>query len=519
MKETITINLAGIAFTIDVDAYKKLELYLDRISKKFELKTEKDEILQDIELRASELFQSFLGKTRQVVEMKDVEELIRIMGSPEDYDLGEEEDKKAFVKPTSKRFYRNPENSVFGGVASGLSVYLDVDAIVFRVLFIVLCLPYGMGAFLYLVLWALVPSARSAAQRIEMSGERFTIENIEKNLKEEVEVLKEKYKRAGKVSSSRNVNHSDQLSNGLLSLIIGFGKFIGGIFALVLIVVGFSGLLATLSLFFLRFGLIIFNIPNVEFIQLEFFELVFGSSTNVLWFSIAFLVVLGIPFLSFIYAGFSILFNFRSHAKGLSALLAFVWLFAFFTLIFTGAFGLKEFKEDHQIERRVELPESDTLYLYQRIDKDLQIKAEKQRVMEIGDYALYWDEELNRTYGKVFINVFSTREKKPFFIIRNYSRGPSRLAARERAKELNVGFELGADELILDRFFELEDDLIWSGQQVKVNVYLPEGTIVFFDEDIDDCIDYISFHRKYHSSYPGNQYWEMSGRGLKKIDD
>lgn len=87
------------------------------------------------------------------------------MGKPEDYD------DQSDVPPTNhhtnrnRRIYRNPDNAILGGVSSGLGAYFDVDPIVFRVLFIVFCLPYGIGILMYLILWAALPKATSTVQK------------------------------------------------------------------------------------------------------------------------------------------------------------------------------------------------------------------------------------------------------------------------------------------------------------------------------------------------------------------
>ena len=142
MKKAIKINLSGIIFHIDDDAYEKLKTYLDTISRHFSNKQESKEIVDDIESRIAELFQEKISEENQVVTVKIVDEVIDIMGNPEDIaDSGEETEAKGTFHETynkSKRLYRDPENSVIGGVCGGLSAYFNVDPVIFRLLFVII---------------------------------------------------------------------------------------------------------------------------------------------------------------------------------------------------------------------------------------------------------------------------------------------------------------------------------------------------------------------------------------------
>ncbi len=136
MKKAIKINLSGIIFHIDEDAYEKLKTYLDTIGRHFSNKQESKEIIDDIEARIAELFQEKITEETQVITLPLVNEVIDIMGNPEDIaDTGEEaESQRTFHEAysRSRRLYRDPENSVIGGVCGGLAAYFNVDPVIFR---------------------------------------------------------------------------------------------------------------------------------------------------------------------------------------------------------------------------------------------------------------------------------------------------------------------------------------------------------------------------------------------------
>ena len=91
MKKTIKINLSGLVFTLDEDAYQELKNYLDSISSRFRDLKEGNEIISDIESRIAEIFQSKVSDKKEVITIEDVNEVISIMGKPEDFYDAEEE--------------------------------------------------------------------------------------------------------------------------------------------------------------------------------------------------------------------------------------------------------------------------------------------------------------------------------------------------------------------------------------------------------------------------------------------
>src|SRR6187399_2041762 len=85
MNKTVTINISGIIFHIEEDAFETLSSYLSRIKRTFSQTEGGSEILGDIEARIAELLQSKIIPSKQVIVLADVEAVIAVMGSPEDF--------------------------------------------------------------------------------------------------------------------------------------------------------------------------------------------------------------------------------------------------------------------------------------------------------------------------------------------------------------------------------------------------------------------------------------------------
>jgi len=205
MKTTITINLGGIVFHIDDDAYEMLYTYLMAVEKQFKSDDERREVMSDIEARLSELFSETLGQKRDVIMSSDVSKIVEIMGEPKDFideethdesnksTEGESKRRKPNHKP-DKRLYRSRKNRLLAGVCGGLGSYFSIDPIIFRIIFIITSLGMGSGIFIYIILWIVIPEARTTTQRLEMRGEPITIENIKKAVREEFENVRKNMK-------------------------------------------------------------------------------------------------------------------------------------------------------------------------------------------------------------------------------------------------------------------------------------------------------------------------------------
>ena len=195
MKKTLTINLANQVFHIDEDAYIRLKEYLDRIESHFSNKDERNDIVSDIENRISELFGERTSAEKQVITLQDIEEIIRIMGDPVEIGGGTESgSEQETTPPGTKRLYRDPDNRVLGGVCSGIGMYFKLDPTIVRLVFLVIFFGFGIGFLIYIILWIVVPEARTTAQKLEMRGDPVNASNIGKFMRDEYEHVKKNFK-------------------------------------------------------------------------------------------------------------------------------------------------------------------------------------------------------------------------------------------------------------------------------------------------------------------------------------
>lgn len=194
MKKTFTINISGTVFHIEEDAYEVLQKYMSNLKQHFGNSEEGKEITTDIEARIAEIFTEKSTDEKNVVTLDWVNEVIEIMGTSEDFSEEEEEEPVRRQQKRKRRLYRDPEQSVLGGVCGGLAAYFNMDIAVLRIIVILSFFLTSGGAILaYVILWIAVPKAVNTSQRLEMRGQEVTVKNIEKFIKDEMNSVKESY--------------------------------------------------------------------------------------------------------------------------------------------------------------------------------------------------------------------------------------------------------------------------------------------------------------------------------------
>ncbi|MEN9919194.1 MAG: hypothetical protein RL662_1630 [Bacteroidota bacterium] len=174
MKKVIEVNIGGVNFTIEDDAYIKLKTYLSAFEASLPNKEDRAEIMEDVENRVAELFQKDIKYPNQVVNLQSVDYAISCLGEIDTNTTTQTESKMK----TEKKLYRNADDKKIAGVCSGLASYLNIDETLIRVLFVVLLFGYGSAFVAYIVLWIVMPEAKTVIQKLEMRGEPVTADNI-----------------------------------------------------------------------------------------------------------------------------------------------------------------------------------------------------------------------------------------------------------------------------------------------------------------------------------------------------
>ncbi|WP_068246022.1 PspC domain-containing protein [Hydrotalea flava] len=117
-----------------------------------------------------------------------------------------------------KKLYRDPDDKIIAGVCSGLSKYFGINVWIPRALFILPFLSFAFrhwhwGLFdfpsfvnfsfspgalvIYIIFWIVLPEAKTAAEKLELRGEKVDVESIKNTIQSDMEGWKDRAEKMG----------------------------------------------------------------------------------------------------------------------------------------------------------------------------------------------------------------------------------------------------------------------------------------------------------------------------------
>ncbi|MFT7335661.1 MAG: phage shock protein PspC (stress-responsive transcriptional regulator) [Porticoccaceae bacterium] len=486
MNKTVNINLGGMFFHIDEDAYQKLTRYFDAIKRSLSNSSGQDEIIKDIEMRISELLNEKQKSDKHVVGLKDVDEMIAVMGQPEDYIIEEDnQPHQSFSGNTnrkSKKLYRDKDKGMIGGVAAGLGHYFGIDVVWIRLILILLVWGAGTGIFAYIILWIVVPEAITTAEKLEMTGEPVTISNIEKKVREEFENVSDKIKNADYDKYGNQIKSSAEkigssFGDFILSVFKVFAKFLG----VILIMIGLTTLISLLIGIFTLGSATFIDLPWNDFIEA-------GNFTDYpIWsFGLLMFFAVGIPFLFLTILGFKLLApNMKSIGNIAKYTLLALWIIAVALAISVGIKQASAFAIDGRLvnKENIAIQPTDTL-LIKFVHNDYYAKNVDDR----NNFRITKDSANTDVIysNEVRLEIKKTDEKLPYIKIEKEAKGKSLSEAKQRAEQIRYNYQIIGNQIILDNYLLSELKNKFRDQEIEITLYLPEGSLFKVDSSVQN---------------------------------
>jgi phage shock protein PspC (stress-responsive transcriptional regulator) len=484
MNKTVNINLGGMFFHIDEDAYQKLTRYFDAIKRSLSNSSGHDEIIKDIEMRVSELLNEKQKSDKHVIGLKDVDEVIAVMGQPEDYIIEDElNTSKTFTENNSRRIkklYRDKEKGMIGGVASGLGHYFGIDTVWVRIVLILLVWGAGTGILAYIILWIVTPEAVTTTEKLEMTGEPVNISNIEKKVREEFESV------SGKLKNVDYDKYGNQIKSGAEKIGSSFGDFIMTIFKIfakflgvILIITGFVILISLLIGVFTLGSSDFINVPWQSFVEA-------GNVTDYpIWsFGLLMFFAVGIPFFFLILLGFKLLTpNLKSIGNIVKYTLLALWIIAIAILISIGVKQASELAYNGKTIKKeiLNVMPTDTLYIKFKYNEYY-----TDNIDDRDEFKFVQDSANNQFIysNNVGIKILRTDEKLPYLQIEKTAKGNSFIDAKQRAEKIKYGIKIEKNHLFLDNYLLIETKNKFRGQEIEMTLFLPEGSLFKLDSSV-----------------------------------
>lgn len=533
MNKIISINLKGLVFQVEEEAFEQLKKYLELLNQHFANEESRLEIIDDIESRIAEMLQEKL-KTKPAITAEDVEEIIGIMGKPADFGIDSEEEGDAEPKEkkagydttystTDKRFMRDTETGILGGVCAGTGHYFGIEPLWIRLIFLFLFFAMGTGVLFYLILWIIIPEAKTPTDRLQMKGEPINIDTIEKTVKEEYERVKENinnFSRDKKDPITRNIYKIGGITR---DIILGIVKVVSKI-------VGF---------FFLTTGILLLTILVGILIKLStdgslpLLSLAFESSAA-FWITVIAAIVLQITLAIGLISAAVSLFNPRKKIlnRGIGISLGVLCAISFFALVTMGISFGSSFSQKESIKTNRVLPAGDTLTI-SSINPVYKAIFGEYNAANSYDYSSADFNFLHMNFNYVKTSSMAIKNDSLWCmaklevqrsndsiweleIIRT-AYGRDDYMAMVYADRIPLGAKLNDSILTLTTHFYIGDNVPFRNQQITYRLWVPQGKVVKFEQGVTEIMQH-GLKRRVTDLHNYGMTWEMGENGLRCLD-
>lgn len=503
MDKTYNISLGGFAFQIDDRAYQILKKYLNDIRLFLKNTEGVDEIISDVEYRMAELLKEKMSG-REVVNTQDVDFLIERLGTPEQYDSEEISDDTSSkytnykAVDSNKKLFRDPDNKMMGGVLSGIGHYIGLDATWVRL--IVVALPFFDFIFLgvstltiltiYMILWIVVPEAKTTSEKLQMRGEPVNFDSI-KEFFGNTDDVKNNLKDFG-----NDVNRAASSSGSVL------GNIIKIIFKIILIIIIINLFIIAISLLIgfiaVLFGLGVagFGTGIVSVALSDYMPYLFEGNWESITTYISLGLVILIPAITLILIAMRLISRRYRVPRAVAFSLPALFLIGFLGLTAVTTSTFSNFKSKAKTIETISFETKyDTIYV-QRGQYNDQIEFEDLFLEKDGKLSIASDDD---------IIVKPSDYEIAYMEIEKSVKGRNNKEAKRNLKDMNIDYKLDGNKITLGSFINLEKGAKWREQKTKNVLYLPKNSIVNF-KNFDDISARNEENMAWHSAKSQNFY-------------
>ncbi len=415
----------------------------------------------------------------------------------------------------TRKLYRDADQKVFGGVASGIAQYFNIAVWIPRLIFALpfilgafeglfhwvhfrgaITLPFGTWFLIYLILWIVVPKAVTASEKLEMKGEKVDLESIKNKVQDEMQGVKKNFTdNAGKwkeelgskaTEFGQEAKETARRFAGEAGPAIrrsggGFGRFVVGVFKFIvffILAVFAIAMVAGLVALFAGFNMLL---PLKDFAVNSSQIQTYAWATLILFIAVP--IVALVQWLVRRIAGS----KFKSPYIGLT--FGVLWAFGWASLTMLVATVSKEFKRPGQLTSAVALvqPSSGRLKVefknaegkYYPLDLDWDDNDEQDRYRS-SDVMLSANED-SVLLRNIRIKLEKSRDDSFHVTLIKRARSSSPRNAEIIAEQISYAVEQYDSILSLPDAFPITTKNKFHNQQVIVKIEVPVGKEIYVD--------------------------------------
>ena len=403
-----------------------------------------------------------------------------------------------------KKFYRDPDDRVLGGVASGLANYFKTDTIIFRIIFIVLFFGFGTGFLAYIILWIIAPQAKSLTDKMQMKGERVTLSNIDSNIKRGKEedlspkgegsftkILLFPFRLIGRIFRAIG----SALTPLLLFIAAAFRIFIGVIVSIIGISVMFSILVTAGVLLGLHDG-DWFNWGDAEFPVHIFYNTV--PEIGILFVFAA----IFIPFLYVFIAGITIIAKRKVMSSSVGWSILGIWMISVLGSFATVPNVVRDFRDEgyYDVTEVIDI-QADTVVLSL---KDYEYQSR-------GNRRFRDSREINFDSEFTDLDIRVSKDNSWSLEKRATARGRNPEDADKNAEEIIYSYSINGNEIVFDRELKLNEDAKFRFQDLNMTLYIPADQPFKISRDMNRLLRYFSYRYTWWEVYRNTWAFDEDG--------
>lgn len=439
---------------------------------------------------------------------------------------------------SGKRLYRNPDDRVIGGVAGGLAAYFNKETWIIRLIFaapLALSILLGIlrgftwdydfdifpnivfgslnGTFvlIYIVLWMVLPEAHSTYEKMEMRGEKVDVNSIRQNVKEGMDNMKDKVKGWGEEVKESAQNFGDKAKEFANTRGKTFAAEVGQVAGR-----GGRGLGHAIGVLFKVFflfiaGTIAFGL-FVALMALIFGGIAWWPVNNFLWTSkwqqfyawgtlIFFLLV---PLIGFITWIIRRILRVRSRNSYLGWTFGGLWVLGWVCVTLFASSVSKDVREYEHIDSGLSITQPQSGKMIVKVSEpELEYTGSFGWMNDDGEG---WDlstDTLKLSFVKFDLN--KSEDSLYYVTVKKYSSGRTESEARNRAEKIQYSVVYKDSVLDLGSGFAIDNVSKFRGQNIEIEIKIPVGKKIIFDESIDNKLNVVSFKRN------RNRRWYRDG--------
>jgi len=495
MNKTIIININGIVFHIEEDAYEILKNYMTDVKRHFLNSADSLEITTDIENRIAEMFSEILTtENKQVIVEQDVNSVIEQMGRVEDFDELYDDAKTplggSFTYSSSERkLFRDPDDHLVSGVCAGIANYFNIEPMWIRLAFAISVFFAGSGLLLYVILWIVIPKATTRADRMAMKGEKLNLQGFKNNLEEELSAVKGHLSNLHEEARPVVYKMRDFISDFFHHLGIffgGAGKILVKLIGILALLMCFAGAIALVVMLIATVG---FNVDGPRGI----FPFTIIANQHANWIYVSAFLTAFIPLLTLILVIISALFDSRSISRSTGSTLLVVWLLSLGFFIFYAARAANNFKERASFSQTTTLKATPNNVYYIKLNEVKYLsKDDSLRLNITGSFhnmIIKDDDERENEPRNVTINFERSDIAQPEIVESFSAQGADYEGALLNAR--NTRYNVLQKDSVLtfdERLRRIQDDS-WHAEEVEITVKLPLNAKAIVDQELSDRVN------------------------------